>query len=246
MMKQINLMYHDIYRYADSESGFSDAYSYKMDVLNFKKQIRLIAHYNTSKKDLNLKLTFDDGGVCFYSIIAPILEEYHLQGHFMITTDYIGSPGFLSSDQIRELAARGHIIGSHSHSHPDDMTKITECEMKKEWQQSIQILSDILNTRVTEASVPNGRFSSKMLDTLVECGITDIYTSIPSCHSSVYSTANLNGRYVVNMKNAESLESIFNNSFTRMWLLWRYYILKLAKLLLGRNYHKIWVRIGRY
>ena len=63
-------------------------------------------------------LTFDDGGVSAVTRIADRLEERQLRGVFFITTDRVGTPGFLSVAQVRDLGARGHVIGSHSRSHP--------------------------------------------------------------------------------------------------------------------------------
>ena len=63
-------------------------------------------------------ITVDDGGVSYYTVVADRLERLGWRGHCFVTTDMIGQRGFLTRRQIRELDGRGHIIGSHSASHP--------------------------------------------------------------------------------------------------------------------------------
>src|SRR4029077_10963083 len=69
-----------------------------------------------------LILTFDDGGVSAYNCTGDILEQFGWHGHFFVSTNYIGTRGFVSPAQIRTLRKRGHVIGSHSCSHPERMS----------------------------------------------------------------------------------------------------------------------------
>jgi len=59
-------------------------------------------------------LTFDDGALSAYSLVAQELEDFGWRGHFFVTSNWIGRPGFLERQQIREIQQRGHLIGSHS------------------------------------------------------------------------------------------------------------------------------------
>ena len=67
-------------------------------------------------------ITFDDGGVSALQTTADLLEKYGWRGVFFVTTDRIGTPTFLNADHVRELHRRGHVIGSHSCSHPERMS----------------------------------------------------------------------------------------------------------------------------
>lgn len=122
------LMFHDVISSSCPISGFQNigANQYRLDKGTFE---RFIESINRLKTDI--VYSFDDGGVSFQEIIAPILEKYGKQGIFCITTSYIGMPGFLSEDQIRVLDGNGHIIASHSHTHPRDISKLPKrCCMK--------------------------------------------------------------------------------------------------------------------
>ena len=81
--------------------------------------------------------TFDDGGISFLTIIAPILEKYNQKGIFFISTQYIDTPLFLTKKQIKELRERGHIIGSHSHSHPQNISELANSDLLEEYKNEI-------------------------------------------------------------------------------------------------------------
>ena len=76
--------------------------------------------------------------------IAPRLEALGWCGHFFMTSGQIGAPGFLTASELRELHARGHVVGSHSHSHPVRMSACSVAELRREWTDSVGLLTDIL------------------------------------------------------------------------------------------------------
>src|SRR5215471_17775111 len=103
------IMYHDVVEDGDfASSGFpgEGANVYKLRREDFQGHLDAIAA--AGAKDV--LLTFDDGGVSFHTPVASLLEAYGWRGHFFVTTDRIGTPGFLSEDQIRDLYRRGHLI----------------------------------------------------------------------------------------------------------------------------------------
>src|SRR5204862_350417 len=77
-------------------------------------------------------------------------------GHFFIATDLVGTPGFLDWDGIRALVAMGHVVGSHSCSHPDRMADLSWDQLLDEWSRSAAALSSELGQEVSTASVPGG------------------------------------------------------------------------------------------
>lgn len=62
-------------------------------------------------------VTFDDGGASALAA-GEELARQQWRGHFFITTARTGERGFLGASKIVELRRMGHIIGSHSASHP--------------------------------------------------------------------------------------------------------------------------------
>lgn len=247
-MRPIVLMYHDVYEVSSAESGFDTpgAKHYKIDKTTFVEHVKAITQYceanGLSKEDIIF--TFDDGGVSFYTIIAPILEEYGWLGVFFISTQYVGTEGFMTSSQIEDLHQRGHIIGSHSHHHRV-LTEFSLEEVKMEIGQSVSILSEMLGERISTISIPNGCYSNEILDLVVDEGLTTIYTSKPTTKEQTYKRANLIGRYAISYNTtATDVMYIIKQPSLRARMEMKYNILQLLKRVLGSNYSKlkIWIR----
>lgn len=244
MASQIVLMYHDVVRRDCSESGFQNptALKYKVKAIEFERQVAAIADYLKTKrlpKD-KIEFTFDDGGVTFLTEAAPILERYGFRGKFFIATSRIDTEGFLTKEQIVELQRRGHIIGAHSHTHPERMSALTEQQIDDEWNTSVRILDGILGGKLACASIPNGYSSAEVLEAMLQAGITEIHTSEPTTACRRHGGAMVKGRYAItDTDTVGSVMKIVDSRFTRIIKAARFRGLALAKTLLGGSYLKI-------
>lgn len=250
-MKTIISMYHDVNDVPES-SGFTGAgaNSYKYSKENFAKHLKKISENLTSPpitifdlKNLNSShaymITFDDGGSSAYEVIANMLEQYGWHGHFLIATNYIDKNGFLKKEQIIDLDRRGHVIGSHSDSHPEFITKMSFKDIKNEWERSIYILESILNKKVNVASIPRGHISKNVVVSAYDAGIKYLMTSEPERKIKFYNDMMILGRYTMfNYKDeifAGKLAA--GNAFTLLneYIYWN--IKKLAKKSSGKYYN---------
>lgn len=262
MMRAISIMYHDIVeRGAAHASGFpgADAALYKLEPELFGAHLRALAAVREDRPalvfDLSEKrtrapwlLTFDDGGVSAYTHIAEMLEERGWRGHFLVTAGYIGNPSFLSREQIVELHRRGHVIGSHSSTHPARMSHCRPEQMMEEWRTSVETLSDILGEAVRVASVPGGFYSTEVAKAAAQAGIEALFTSEPVTKCSRVDGCTVLGRYSVQRSmTPERVASLAGGRVAprmRQLLFWNAkkitkavggdYYLKLRKSLIGR------------
>ena len=240
---QINLMYHDVYAHDINESGFlrERDLSYKMEVDTFEEHVRIISGYcktaGLSKE--HVIFTFDDGGKSFYSVIAPILEKYGYKGLFFITTKYIGTNTFLNETEIRDLHNRGHIIGSHAHTH-EHLYTLSDKQLEEEWKLSTEILSRILGENIKYASIPNGDTSKRVLHSAQKYGIEYVYTSEPTTKVSDWNGVQVIGRYVLlGDSSTDYVMSIIKSKKTRILLFCKRIVLKMIKSVLGQYYVKL-------
>jgi len=190
-------MYHDVVDNGNySGSGFPGpgADRYKLDRVEFERHLRAIREAIGSQPVL---LTFDDGGVSAHERIAGMLEEFGWRGHFFVTTDWIGQPGFLNAAQIQELDRRGHVVGSHSASHPVRMSQISWDRMMREWVDSRAQLAKIVGHPIKFASVPGGYYSRKLAQAAAQAGIRTLFTSEPTAKVQMVDGCQVLGRYVV-------------------------------------------------
>lgn len=248
-MKCIVLMYHDIYRDSTTESGFQNptAIKYKVRADRFEAQVAAIDSYLRKRKlpASSIDFTFDDGGISFLTVAAPILEKYGFRGIFFVSTGYIGANGFLDVNQIKELQHRGHLIGNHSHSHPERMSVMTTQELNDEWYTSQMILTEVLGHKPKVASIPNGYSSAKVLDAMVDADLTIIDTSATTTYQSHHKDAIIRGRYVItDDMTTDQVIRIISSPVYRIKKAIKWSVLNCAKAILGNSYLKIRAKLS--
>jgi peptidoglycan/xylan/chitin deacetylase (PgdA/CDA1 family) len=264
MTRIIALEYHDVVSAGDfAASGFSGpgADSYKLTTAAFDAHLAAVAGtgtragltgaealapaVGTEGRAARVLLTFDDGGRSALTEIAPRLEALGWRGHFFMTTAQIGSAGFLASGELRELHARGHVIGSHSHSHPVRMSACSLDALRREWGESVALLSDILGAPVTTASVPGGYFSRVVAETAAEAGVQLLFTSEPTSRPMRVGSCTVLGRYTLRRDDpgsrAADLVAASNRARVRQWSIWN--AKKVLKALGGASYLRVRARV---
>ena len=182
-------VYHDVTD-QPGNSGFQrpGAWPYKLSRREFRAHLDAIAqspHAATLAGPLDLArggrrllLTFDDGGAS--AIIAgDELARRGWVGHFFLVTSRIGQPGFLDAAGIRYLRQAGHVIGSHSHTHPDIFRDESPQRMDEEWRVSCARLAALLGEPCVAASVPGGDISPAVLASAAAAGVRYLFTSEP-------------------------------------------------------------------
>jgi peptidoglycan/xylan/chitin deacetylase (PgdA/CDA1 family) len=259
-MQTHSLLFHDVYAVHPRESGFASeaADRYKLSASAFDAQLQGVARVRrdvpvlvTEPGSLNTSggrstrhpfvITVDDGGVSYYTIVADRLEALGWRGHCFVSTDAIGSRGFLDAPQIRELDARGHVIGSHTASHPDRFSACSVDRMQQEWVRSRQALEDLLGHEVVVASVPGGYYSSTVARTALGAGLTTLFTSEPITAIRSEQGCRVLGRFTI--RRGDSPETarrlVLPAPWTR-WSAWASWNAKgLVKPLLGSAYARM-------
>ena len=197
-------MYHDVVDPGAVEaSGFHGpgAARYKISRARFAEHLDRLIDNGISMGLLepggggSAALTFDDGGRSSL-VAAEEMERRGWHGHFFITTGRIGTESFLDEDGVRELAARGHVIGSHTHTHPA-MASLGPDELLEEWTRSRRELERILGTPPQMASVPGGELSEDVIRAAERAGYRLLLTSEPSARLRRQGDLTVLGRYAV-------------------------------------------------
>ena len=261
MQRLLTLLFHDVYADADSESGFPGraAARYKLKRPDFHRQLDGLARVLETRPllireagsampeaGLPLALTVDDGGRSFRTQVADEFERRGWWGHCFVTTGCIGRRGFLTAGELRELHARGHVIGSHSVSHPARFAACPWDEMLKEWCDSRRALEDILGAPVRAASVPGGYFTARVARAAEAAGITALFTSEPRLRVGYEDGCMVLGRYTVRRGAppdfAARLLAGRDGLRLREWAAWN--SKGILKTLLGSAYPRL-TRVGR-
>lgn len=161
-----------------------------------RRRLRRPARGRAGRGRADVALTFDDGGASALDV-AVLLEARGWRGHFLVTTGRIGTPGFLDADGVRELAARGHAVGAHSHTHPTLMGRLDAAEIAWEWRESRDRLAEILGAPPRLAAVPGGFLSPAVIATAAEAGFALLLTSEPVRRVARHGRLEVRGRYAI-------------------------------------------------
>jgi peptidoglycan/xylan/chitin deacetylase (PgdA/CDA1 family) len=197
MSQTLALLYHEVID-DYSESGFQNkdnlAYMHKTEV--FRAHVDLVLKHQAENPSMKYQFTFDDGGISNLKS-AQILEDKGLKGIYFITTKKIGTHGFLGEKDIRTLRNSGHIIGSHSHTHPMIFRSLSFEKMMEEWKASKGILEEILGEEILYASIPGGDSDEKTYASAEKVGLKYLFDSEPIIEPRFAYDAQIFGRFSV-------------------------------------------------
>jgi peptidoglycan/xylan/chitin deacetylase (PgdA/CDA1 family) len=185
----INLMFHDVKKNPSRWNTFPEQFEGLM------KQLK--NHPNFS----DTYLTVDDAGKGNHEYMLPIFEKYNLKATIFVPTKFISKGSrtstYMTASQIREFSDLGHSIGSHSHSHPKNISLLLKDEIKKEWEQSKKILEEITGKVVTHCSIPGGFYSIEQWQILKDLGYKRVFNSVPTYKKHNVEGMELLGRFSI-------------------------------------------------
>jgi peptidoglycan/xylan/chitin deacetylase (PgdA/CDA1 family) len=225
------LIYHDVVPEAEADdAGFPGrlAGRYKHTPEDFERHLDAIGRTGVSVglagEGAGVVLTFDDGGASAADIAAR-LERRGWRGHFFVTTSRIGTPAFATADELRRLAAAGHDVGSHSHSHPSYMGRLDPTELAEEWTTSRRVLAEVLGEPPRTAAVPGGFLSRAVLEEAERAGYELLMTSQPEARERRLGAMMAQGRYTIwgdtPAKTAAAYARGARGARLRLWTEWQ-------------------------
>lgn len=82
-----------------------------------------------------IMFTFDDGHISNYESAMRVLDAEMVTGYYMVSSDLIGKPGYMSKEQIEVLLMQGHMVGCHTATHhrmaASDNAELLDYEIKQ-------------------------------------------------------------------------------------------------------------------
>jgi peptidoglycan/xylan/chitin deacetylase (PgdA/CDA1 family) len=132
----------------------------------------------TRETGKNCVITFDDGFRNFYRHAFPVLQEFGFPVSLFIVPGYCGKKAtwdvfngeeHLTINEIREIAAAGNEIGSHTVTHAN-LTWLSRKDLLSELGDSKKTIEDWTGIPVTSLSFPYGSWNERVWDTARECG----------------------------------------------------------------------------
>lgn len=114
-------------------------------------------------------ISFDDSRAEHFTVAAALLDSFGFKGVFFVMTVTIGKSGYLTKDQIHDLAARGHVIGCHTYDHPD-LRKIGVSDWEIQLVKPKQLLERITGKPVDYFAYPFGAWNGAVVEQVRSAG----------------------------------------------------------------------------
>ena len=115
-------------------------------------------------------LTFDDGPSPIYTPqILAILKKYNIKATFFV----VGVNAKKYPELIKEIHAEGHVVASHSLTHPM-LTKLSNAELQKEVALPSAIVDHIIGTKPKCLRYPFGASNQHVREVIQENGMMPV------------------------------------------------------------------------
>lgn len=130
-------------------------------------------------------LTFDDGYADNYENALPILKKYKFTATFFIITQFADEkrPGYMTWDQVEDLAINGMEIGSHTLNHIDLKGKPLSVQ-NTEIAGSKAMIEARIGTPVQSFCYPAGKYDLRTIEVLRSTGYLGATTEIAGAQQS--------------------------------------------------------------
>jgi peptidoglycan/xylan/chitin deacetylase (PgdA/CDA1 family) len=182
------LCYHQLRDFKPGDS--KTARDYIVPIANFNEQIKLLADsgyhsilpdqlydymvYGKPLPDKPVMITFDDTRVEHFTVAASELKKYGFRGVFFIMTVSMNRPGYMSREQIKQLAAEGHIVGLHTWNHKNVKT-YTDEDWKVQIEKPLNDLEQITGKPVDYFAYPFGLWNKESLEKIKGYGFKSAF-----------------------------------------------------------------------
>ena len=184
-----------------------ESFAKTLDVLDAHDYIYLFADDYAKNDKKSVALTFDDGYEDNYTNMFPILKEHGAKATIFLIADNIGTEGYLSEAQIREMAESGLVkFGSHTKTHRK-LTELDEQELRYEFSESQKTIEKISGQLCDSLAYPEGQYNSEVMRIAAEYYDFAYTTKSPNSVFE-YSEMNIPRHYGARSLGAEGLLEI--------------------------------------
>lgn len=183
MSSSVALMYHAL---GDPQGPAADPH-YTVTLPRFSEQLALcatVAGAAVSARDwlagrAGVMLTFDDGHESNHHVGLPVLLAAGATADFFVNPAQVGTPGFASWSELREMANAGMSIQSHGFDHRYFLTELSPSRLRDDLRRARLEIEEHVGKPVTLLAPAGGRAPAGLTEVAQEVGYTHVLTSRP-------------------------------------------------------------------
>lgn len=173
------LMYHHVRDYRNPRDRLGMRLSIPVSVFGRQLDALKAAGYHTvSFADLQsaklpakpVILTFDDGYDNAATNVLPMLKSRGFVGTFYIISGKVGTPGYATDTQLKDLLSAGMELGAHTVNHRE-LSRLSEAKQSVEINDSVGYLRKTFGIQVVTFAFPSGKYNKTTLKLLATAGM---------------------------------------------------------------------------
>ncbi len=180
------LMYHDVGPKAAGLTVTPDALRSQVEALDaagyrpvtMDDALLAMSGENVSLPERPVALTFDDAYSGAYNEAFPILLERGWTATLFVITDLVGKDGYVTWDQIAEMADAGWVVGCHTASHPD-LRQLGAERLAREVASARDTLKERTSQPVHGFCYPAGAYNDGVVEAVKAAGYLGAVTTNP-------------------------------------------------------------------
>jgi peptidoglycan/xylan/chitin deacetylase (PgdA/CDA1 family) len=196
------LMYHA----TPSAAEYTDYFA--VTATNFAEQVTAIDELGLLGKTLEaccvtphdvrqVAITFDDAHQSNYTEAWPVLERAGMTATVFVVPAWVGTDGYCTWSELRELHAAGWSIQSHTFSHPF-LSTLAHDALVHELRDSRDVIEQQIGGPVRTLALPNGDWPARShREVLREAGYDLVASSRWHANGAAEATRGVIGRYTV-------------------------------------------------
>jgi peptidoglycan/xylan/chitin deacetylase (PgdA/CDA1 family) len=124
--------------------------------------------------------TFDDGDVSNHRVAFPMLAAAGATADFFVNPAQVGTPGYATWAELREMSDAGLSIQSHGLDHREFLTALSPARLREDLRRARLEIEDRVGRPVTLLAPAGGREPADLADAAREAGYTHVMNSRPA------------------------------------------------------------------
>jgi len=207
--------------------------SYKINIIEFEKQMDYLAAHNYSVISLSellkvlrtgklppkpIAITIDDGFRSSYTLAYPVLKKYNFSATLFLYTNFIEKNSYsLTWEEIREMTKNNIEIGSHTLSHcnllkykKNENYETYLARIRKEIFLSKEILENKIENKVKFFAYPYGTYDPTIKDLVIQAGYEGILNANSMNNTFDIDSFSLNRQIIFGQNSFNSFIRILN------------------------------------
>ncbi len=120
-------------------------------------------------------LTFDDGPSPTHTPkVLALLDRAKIKATFFV----IGKKAEAHPEIVRDIVARGHLVGSHGYAHPRTFAMLSKAAVRADIERSLVVLEKITGERPTLFRPPIGHTNPRIAQVVTDLGLIVVGWSV--------------------------------------------------------------------